>query len=246
MIKFVIYCTKAIVVAIVALLLTSCRYNVDLGDGIDGSGNVITEKRTITESFTKIEVNRGIEVIVEQANAVEVEVEADDNIIKHITTVVENGVLKITSDEDIDSAETETVRVKMPTITSLDATSGSSISSKNTLKGTNLNVNSDSGSEIKLTLEYGSVSSDSSSGSEITLAGKAIKLKTNCSSGSQINADNLIANDIQSESSSGSSTSVQPLVNLDATANSGGSIDYKGTPKNVKATENSGGSVSKN
>lgn len=226
--------------------MTSCKYDIDLGNGINGSGNVITEKRTIDKSFTKIEVSRGIEVIVQQANEVEIEVEADDNIIKHITTKVENGVLFISTDESIDSSEAETVRVKMPTINGLDSSSGSSISSKNTLKGTNLKVKATSGSKIEATIEYDEVTTDSSSGSEITIAGKTLKLTTDSSSGSEINADNLLANDILSDASSGSTTTVYPLVSLKATASSGSSIDYKGTPKTVTENESSGGDVSKN
>lgn len=246
MIKFVIFCTKAILIAVAALLMTSCKYDIDLGDGINGSGNVIKENRTVSETFTKIKVNRGIEVIVEQANETAIEVEADDNIIKHITTTVENGVLVISTDESINSSDTQTVRVKMPTISSLISTSGSTIRSKNTLKGTYLKIDSNSGSEIELVLEYDDVKTEASSGSSINLAGKALKLDTDSSSGSELNASNLAANDISSDASSGSSTSVQPLISLDAKASSGSSISYKGTPKTVNEDESSGGDVSKN
>ncbi len=247
MIKFVIMCTKAIIAVIIAVLFASCHIkDIDLGSGIDGSGNVITEKRTINESFTKIEVKSGIEVVVEQDNDVAIEIEADDNIIKHITTKVENGVLVVSTDESIDFAESMTVKVKMPTIKGLEATSGSNIKTNATLKGTSIAVKSSSGSEIEVTLEYDTVTTESSSGSEQTLTGKTLKLTTASSSGSEINADNLIANEIISESSSGSSTTVHPLVNLNAKASSGSSINYKGTPKNITKEETSGGDVSKN
>ena len=246
MIKFVVMCTRVIIATIVALLLTSCRYDIDLGDGIDGNGNVITEKRTINESFTKIEVSRGIEVIVEQDSNTAIEVEADENIIKHITTKVENGVLVISTDESIDSAEAETVRVKMPVINGLESSSGSNISSKSTLKGTNIAVKSSSGSEIEATLEYDGVKSESTSGSEITLSGKTLKLQSHSSSGSEINASNLLVNDVIAETTSGSTTTVNPLVSLNAKASSGSSINYTGTPKTISKEENSGGDVSKN
>ncbi len=246
MIKFVLFCTKVILIAIIALFVTSCKYDIDLGNGINGSGNVIKEKRTLTETFTKIEVNRGIEVIVEQANETEIEVEADDNIIKHITTKVENNVLVITTDESINSSDSQTVRVKMPTITSIESTSGSNIKSKNTLRGTQLKVDSNSGSEIELQLEYDAVTAESTSGSEISLTGKALKLDTSSSSGSEINADNLISNTIVCDASSGSSTSVHPLLSLKAKASSGSSINYKGNPKTVNEEESSGGDISKN
>lgn len=244
MIKFVVMCTKAIIALIIAVLFASC--NIKIGDGIEGSGNVITEKRTINESFTKIDVNRGIEVIVEQGNTVEIEVEADDNIINHITTKVVNGVLVISTDESIDTAEAEIVRVQMPTINGLESSSGSNINSTNTLKGSTINIKSSSGSEIEVTLEYDAVTSESTSGSEITLAGKALKLETHSSSGSETNARNLLANDVISEGSSGSSTTVNPLVSLNGKASSGSSINYKGTPKTITKEETSGGDVSKN
>ena len=85
MIKFIVFCTKFLIAAIVALLFTSCN---QVFDGIKGNGNVQTEKRTITEKFTKISVSRGLEVIVEQGNEVAVEVEADQNLLSHITTKV--------------------------------------------------------------------------------------------------------------------------------------------------------------
>ncbi len=242
--KIIIFCTKIIIAIVVALFATSCK--LDLDNGIDGSGNVITETRTINEPFSKISVNSGIEVIVEQANNINVEVEADDNIIKHITTKVENGTLVISTDEDIDSAEKEIVRVKMPTIQSLETTSGSNISSSNTLKGTSLVAKSSSGSEIEIAVEYDNVKTESTSGSEITLSGKALSLSTSSSSGSQINAESLLANNVNSQSTSGSSTDVHPLVKLTAKASSGSSIGYDGTPKNIEKEETSGGSVSAN
>jgi hypothetical protein len=249
MIKLIVFCTRtivAIVLTLVALLMTSCKYDIDLGNGIDGSGNVITEKRTVNETFTKIEVNRGIEVIVSQSSDVKVEVEADDNIVKHITTKVKNGVLEISTDESIDSAEAMIVRVSMPTINGLEATSGSNLRSENTLKGTAIKVKTSSGSEAEVTLEYETVDSESTSGSQLTLLGKALKLRTSSSSGSEINAGSMLSNEISSESSSGSTTTVYPLVNLSASASSGSSINYHGTPKKVTEEETSGGDVSKN
>ncbi len=244
MIKFIVYLTKAIVVTIFTLLFSSC--NINFGDGLDGNGNVQTEKRAITKKFTKVEANRGLEVIVEKADVTEVEVEADSNLLKHITTVVENGTLIISTDESIDSAEQLTVTVKMPLIEGLIATSGSTLRSKNTLKGTSIELESNSGSEIEATLEYENIAVETTSGSTTTLSGKALKLNTETTSGSQLNAETLEANEVISEATSGSSTDIHPLVTLKATASSGSDIQYTGTPKNITKEENSGGSISAN
>lgn len=241
MIKFIILCTKVIIVAVVALLFSSCK---QVFEGIKGNGNVQTEQRKISEPFTKISVSRGLEVIVEQGDVVKVEVEADENLLKHITTKVENGTLVISSDENIYSAEKEVVRVTMPTIEGLETSSGSNLSSASALKGSKMYVKSSSGSEIDVTAEFDTISSESTSGSNITLSGKALKFTSASSSGSEIEAGNLLANEVVSQSTSGSSTNVNPRVSLNAKASSGSSIEYTNTPKTIVKEETSGGSVS--
>ena len=243
MIKFIILCTKVIITAIVALLFTSCN---QVFNGIKGNGNVQTEERKITEKFTKIAVSRGLDVILEQSDKVFVEVEADQNLLKHITTKVVNGTLEISSDENIYNSESETVRVKMPLLESIETTSGSTLNSKGVLTGKDLDVKASSGSEIEITTEYDNLSSESTSGSNITLSGKTLKLKVASSSGSEIEADGLLANDVNAQATSGSSVEVHPLVTLNAKASSGASIDYSGHPKTVVKEDTSGGSVSSN
>jgi hypothetical protein len=93
--------TLKLIVLLLTLSLTSCNGNLNLIDGIDGSGNVVTEKRNIETPFTKIQASTGVEVILEQGSPSEVEVEVDDNLMKYIVTLVENGtlILKIASFE---------------------------------------------------------------------------------------------------------------------------------------------------
>lgn len=245
MVKLIIFCSKVTIAIVTALLLTSCKYDINLGNGIEGNGNVKTETRSITETFTKISTNRGIEVVVNQDETTEVQVEADENLIKHITTKVENGTLVISSDENIDSAEKLIVHVTTPTINGLEASSGSTLSTKKTIKGSAIQIKSSSGSEINAIVEYDKVATESTSGSNIEVSGKALNLNTSTSSGSTTDAGDLIANDVVAESSSGSSTEVHAAVVLSARASSGSSIEYNGSPKEVNKEETSGGSVSK-
>ena len=238
--------TLKLVALFLTLSLASCNANLNLGDGIDGSGNVVTEKRTIEAPFTKIDASTGVEVIVEQGAATEVEVEVDDNLMEHIVTRVENGTLIVKIDGNINTMESAIVRVSTKTIEGLESSSGATIRSKNTLKGTILALKSSSGSTINTDLEYEKVSSESTSGSEIKLSGKALTLDTKSSSGSEIDAKDLAANEITAQSTSGSNTTVNPIVLLNAKASSGSSIDYVKEPKKVIKEETSGGSVSKN
>jgi len=246
MVKFIVFCTKIIAATIAATLFSSCHVrDIYFGDGIDGNGNVTTEKRNVEGNFSKVDVSRGLNVTLEQADSYFVEVEADQNLLEHISTKVENGTLYITSDENIDEATAKNIRVKLPSLKALKATSGSSVSTKNTFSGTDIDVKTSSGSEADLSLEFDSIKCESSSGSTLSVKGKALQLKTDSSSGSTIDAQGLLVNDVVSETSSGSSTDVHPLVSLKAKASSGSSIDYNSSPKTVSKEESSGGSVSK-
>lgn len=246
MIKIITIITKFVVAAIMALLFSSCNSGFNFGDGIKGSGNITTETRSANEDFKSIEVSQGIKVNVEQADDKSITVETDDNLQKHIITKIENGVLKIESDENYNSTETPIVNVKMPVITGLSTTSGSEINSSGVLISNNINAKSSSGSRINIEVEADEITLESSSGSNIEASGKALKLETTSSSGSSIEAKNLMANEVTAQSTSGSSTSVYPILKLEAKASSGSSIDYHKVPKTISKEESSGGSVSEN
>lgn len=231
---------------IISLSFFSCNTNLNFGDGIEGSGNVVTEKRTIKESFEKVTVSTGINLLVEQGTPNAVEVETDDNLLQYVITKVENGTLIVKMEGNINTLSSIDVRIRMNTISGLESTSGSRINTKNTLRGTSLAIKSSSGSEINAKLEYESISCESSSGSNITVAGKTLKLTTASSSGSEIDANELAANDVYSQSTSGSTTRVKPILKLDAKASSGSTIEYVQAPKSIEKEETSGGSVDEN
>ncbi len=69
------------------------------------------------------------------------------------------------------------------------------------------------------------------------MQGKALQIKTSASSGSEIKANELLANEVIADVSSGASTSVHPIVSLSAEASSGGSITYHNTSKAFKKTQ---------
>ena len=243
MVKFITLLTKIILVALCSVLFASCN-NISKMNSISGSGNVTTETRTVTEPFKNIKVSNAIDLVIEQADVTEIIVEADDNLQSIITTKVENGVLIIKSNSSsFRNATSKKVTVKMPIIEDLDASSASTISGKNMIKGENISLNTSSAANINLKIESDNIYCDSSSGSEIIISGKALKLDTSSSSGSSIHAEDLLVNEVIADASSGSSINVHPIVSLNAEASSGASISYNIEPKTIQKRSNSGGSV---
>lgn len=225
----------------ISTALTACKFN-----GIKGSGNVTTENRPMTETFKSIKASKGLDVVIEQAPETSVTVIADDNVQKHITTTVSGGVLTISCDSNnFMNVESKKVVVKMPIVEGIDASSGVTVTAKNTIKSNVIALKSSSGSTISVNVEADQASCESSSGSSLTIGGKAISLETAASSGSEINAEKLLSNDVIASASSGSSVNVNPLVSLNADASSGANISYYNIPKNLNKKSSSGGSVNK-
>jgi hypothetical protein len=244
MVKFVMYCVKALAAAIIGLLVTSCNGNFNVGKSITGSGNVVKEQRNLN-TFDKVTVCCGLECEIVQAADYKVTVEADDNLIRDIKTTVENGTLVIATDyTNYKNVSSKKIIVQMPIVKKLETTSGSSLTSSN-LHGSNVRIKTSSGSKMEITVESDTISLESSSGSHQRIKGKALILKTKSSSGSTIDAKDLMANEVSSESSSGSSTKTHPLLHLKASASSGSSISYVNQPKTISKEESSGGRISK-
>jgi hypothetical protein len=243
MLKIITIITKFILVTLTALLFGSCNYAIN-SKSIRGSGQVTTENRTIASGFKSIEVSNTINLDVEQADKKEIIVEADDNLQNHITTKIENGVLIVGCDyNSFIDIRSKKVTVRMPIIEALRASSSSSITSINTLKGENINLRASSAANINVTIKSDNITSKSSSGSTISMDGMALSLEAIASSGSAINANELLVNDVIAKSSSGSSIHVHPIVSLKAKASSGSSIEYNNVPQSIEKQSSSGGSV---
>ncbi|PWB22978.1 head GIN domain-containing protein [Flavobacterium sp. HTF] len=244
MIKIIIHITKFIVATITALLFTSCNF-VDKMNSIEGSGNVTTEKRIVQGDFKNVSVSNAIDLVIEQSDSTEITVEADDNLQKEIITTVENGTLVIKCKfNSFNNVTMKKVTVKMPVIDKLEASSASSVQSKNVIQGQNITLETSSAATMDVNIESDNITCDSGSGSNINIEGKALKFKTSASSGASIDAQKLLANEVEADASSGGSVNVHPIVSLKADASSGGSVNYDTAPKNIERTSSSGGSVS--
>jgi len=135
------------------------------------------------------------------------------------------------------------IYLSMPKISTIKASSGSEVNATNTLKVNDLLVDSSSGSDVDLRVEANSIESESSSGSEIDLKGTCVTLSADSSSGSQIDADELKAETVIAEASSGADINVYASKSITAKASSGGSIDCAGNPNQKNLKKSSGGDV---
>jgi hypothetical protein len=120
------------VVSLLALiaLITACSINIDLGDGIDGSGNVETRAFDLS-GFDKLAIGSAFEVDVsiDLSAGYKVEVTVDDNLFDELIIEVDNNTLQIRtrSGSRLRSNDGLKATVVLPSLSSVDASGASDV-----------------------------------------------------------------------------------------------------------------------
>lgn len=218
--------------------LSSCMYN-----GVKGDGNVVSNKRKISDDFVRIEASRGLDVYITKSKKMKLVVEADENLHELIETEVREGTLYITSSKNIWSASSKKIHLSVDFINEIRVSSGAEVFSENTFTSEKLAVNASSGAQANLDLKVNDLRCESSSGAEIKLSGEANNFDASSSSGSEIEAYGLKARNCNAEATSGSDMELMVTEVFVGKATSGGDIKFKGRPKKAQQDNTSGGSV---
>lgn len=234
---------RIIITSIVSILMLSCNFSMNLGEGVDGNGNVITVDRDISTDFDQIKVSQGLDLYITQSNDVALSIEADENLHDLIMTDVENNILRIYSTENIRRSSSKKIMLNINDISAIKATSGSDVYSTNTIEVDELELNTTSGADIKLDVKTQLLNCHSTSGSDIRVSGTTEVLIAEATSGSDIKADKLKAETSKVKATSGADISVNTSKELTARATSGGDVRYSGNPEKVNTSDSSSGSV---
>lgn len=229
---------------ILALFLSSCAFDINFGDGKSGNGVIAEDQREVTEEFTVVSAQEGLDVYVTQSKDFEITVEADENVIDLIGTDIRDGKLKIHAIENIGRA-TKKVYVSLPDITGLESSSGADLLGKSVIEADKISLNASSGSDLQVEISADEVDANTSSGADIRISGEANMLYANASSGSDIKARDFNVQSCHADASSGADISVNVSESLIADASSGADISYTGEAT-VQIKKSVSGSVHKN
>ncbi len=234
---------RIILTSILSIVLLSCDFALNIKEGTRGNGNVIRIDRPISSDFNHIKVSQGLELYITQSDAVTLSVEADENLHDLIKTEIENNTLKIYTAENIKSAASKKIIVNTKAISSIKATSGSSVYGTNTVKEDEIELSTTSGANMSLDITTQQVTCQATSGSSVNLSGTTNLLNAEATSGSRIKATDLISNIARVKASSGANVSTNTSKELTASASSGGAVSYSGKPEKVNTSNGTSGSV---
>lgn len=198
-------------------------------------------------SFDKVSVAAGVHVDITHGVVRSVVADTKDKDFDDLRIVVKSGELRIDRPPGnwfkFGPRTNYTVRVVMPALRELQASSGSSVDVTGAFAG-DFEVSSSSGSRIEIAqLKGGKVQARSSSGSAVEVSGSCQSVEVTVSSGSNVNAGQLTCVSAMVEASSGSAVKVAATQGLTARASSGSSVKAGGSPKVVNVRNYSGGRV---
>ena len=209
------------------------------------------QQRTVSGSFTGINVSSGVDLYLTQGNEESVAVSASDQkYMDRFKTVVENGVLKIYFDNKginfaINDKRKLKAYVSFKTLEKLHASGGADVKIQGSLDLADLDVKFTSGSSFNGKIKAKALTVEQNSGSSINVSGSAEKIKVDVSSGAIFKSYDLAVDYCDAKASSGGSVRVTINKELTAKANSGGGVKYKGDAVIKEINVNSGGSVKK-
>jgi len=225
--------------AILCIVFSSCWF---LGPSIRGNGNVKEETRQVG-SFDQIKVNRGMNVYISQGSPAKVVVIADSNLHEVIETEVRNGVLEVTTKENIRWAKEKKVMVTVEKLSEVETSSGANVWSQMQIMSDDLKLHASSGSNLTMDVNAKMLNAECSSGANVKLSGLAKEAELDASSGANLKGEPLKAEQCNMSASSGGNVSSTVTGKLDAHASSGGNVIYYGEPTATNINTSSGGNI---
>ncbi|REJ76388.1 MAG: DUF2807 domain-containing protein [Acidobacteria bacterium] len=193
---------------------------VSLFSKVHGSGNIVTEKRSVSE-FTQIDVGGIFHVDAVQGDTFLVEVEADDNLLPLISTTVKRGKLRINAEKRFSSKNRIKIKVTAPNIEKFELSGASS----GTLES----------------VDNGNLELDLGGAAKLTVSGKTGVLTIDMGGASKVDAGSLSATKVVVDGGGASKADVNVAEDLFVDLSGASKVTYSGSPSNVRK-ETSGGS----
>lgn len=209
--------------------------------------DVTTTTRKVP-SFNAISVSGGIDLYITQGLTESVKIETAADRQDDIVARVENGTLRIYNDSHFRlnwGRMTLKAHVTLPTLTRLTASGGSDIYNYGILKFDDLKISTSGGSDVKLELNGARLECRASGGADLKLNGKVSFLDAEVSGGSDLIAYDLTAIKAKVRASGGSDAKISVTSELEASANGGADIYYRGNPARVNKHSSGGSDITR-
>ncbi len=243
-IKFYILPVIIITFGILAgFTMTNCG-NVNFS-GIKGNGKIVKDERKVND-FSGIEASGAFNIVLNEGENNLIKVEADENIVKHIITKVEDNILKLYTDTSINNTKKLNIFITYKNLNSIDCDGACNITGNSEIKTELFSLNNSGTSDMKLNLTVTALNSVLSGAGNIKISGRADIQNIELSGVSSYDAFSLVTNTTSIDLSGAGSAKINAVKEIKGEISGVGSIYYKGEPLVKNVTISGLGSISKN
>jgi hypothetical protein len=228
-------------------LLAGCDVDDGDGDGVRGSGNVVSEEMALAD-FTSIEAANAFEVDITQSDTFAVTIRVDDNILDLVDVSKEGDTLRIGLEQGVSLRGDVTLEaeITMPELEGLELSGASKASVSGFQSSGQLDIGLSGASSLDGDLEAGDIDINASGASKIVLEGSATEAIIEGSGASGLDLADFTVDTAEVKLSGASDATVRAQERIDPVDVSGASrLRYLGDPSLGDVTTSGASTVDK-
>jgi hypothetical protein len=215
---------------------------------VTGNGDLVEQIRNLT-NYDAVTVTGMMEVELIAGREGKILIEAESNLMEHITTEVVNGTLKISVEKGFSLQPSRNLPLKLTvpveSIGSVSLTGSGEVYSSTGLTANNFRVNLTGSGDVTLNLEAKEVAGVITGSGNVTLKGKTGHFSGRVTGSGDLKAYELTAKTAEANVSGSGDIELQVQQELKARITGSGDINYKGNPQIEDFKSVGSGSVTK-
>ena len=230
------------ILAAASILISSC--DVITGTGVNGNGNIRTEKRS-PGNFNAVKSSASIDIEINSGDAWSVSVEDDDNILQYVVTEVHDGTLHVDYKDGYSiNNDHAKVYVTAPSFDKLSVSGSGDISTQGTLKNSRqIEMNVSGSGYIKAQVDAPVIDISVGGSGEISLTGHTKDFTCSIAGSGDVNCGGLESENATVKIAGSGNAHVFASVHLSATVSGSGDVYYRGNPPSPETHISGSGSV---
>ncbi len=208
-----------------------------------GDGNIENEVRHVTP-FSKLNVKGNLTVYYLQDTVRAFVVEADSNLLEHISTKVQDGVMNISHSRSI-RARNLKVHISQEYLDEVRLNGGGRFITEKPVKLNDVFLWANGGARFEIEGIFQVLNMQLNAGSMAELSGQCEEFSVTANAGSTLRAKDFVAQDIDAKATAGSNLEIHAVNILNAKGSAGSNIYYHGDPELKNIQTSSGANLRK-
>lgn len=225
------------------LLVAASLFSTALwGQQVEGKGAVVRSSLTV-QAFHGIQVEGSMDVVITPASVQSVEVEAQENLIGLVTTVVRDGVWTISTSSGYSTNKPFVVHIRVPLIDQVEVNGSGDVKADGSFAAGSVSLSVNGSGDLYLTFTASTMDIQVQGSGDVKVSGSCTQLRAAVAGSGDITARDLKAESVQASTNGSGDIVVNVTKQLDAAISGSGDIVYAGTPTIVDKQVNGSGEV---